>query len=153
MKNQKLLIAAALAGLTFAGLAVSNASAQDVNEIEAQVAVQDAEAPETTEGDADGERPGRRGGCDLEAAASAIGIEEAALRAALDNGDTIVDVAATNGVDVDVVIDAMVEAKIERINDEVAEGRITQAEADEKLASVEARVTARVNGVEEGPQA
>ncbi len=115
------------------------------------VQVQDgADAPEDGTAD-DGERRqrGRRGGCNLEAAATAIGIDEADLRAELDNGSTIADVAEANGVDVDDVIDAMVDAKAERLADKVEDGRLTQAEADEKLADAEDRITDRVNGADD----
>lgn len=91
---------------------------------------------------------GHRGGCNLEAAAAAIGIDEADLRAAIDDGQTIGEVAEANGVDVDAVIDAMVDAKAERLAEKVESGRLTQAEADEKLADVEERITDRVNGVD-----
>lgn len=114
------------------------------------------EAEVDAEADADGEGNGRRGhrggGCNLEAAAEAIGIEEADLAAALDNGDTIADVAVANGVAVDAVVDALVEEKAERIAEKVASERITQEEADEKLADAEAKITDRVNGVEDADE-
>lgn len=177
MKNQKLLTVATLAGLTLGGLGVSTAAAQSygddsstptVETVEPAVEtdagdivlIQEDEDPDTTdtetESESDDERDGRRGhrgGCDLEEAAAAIGIDETDLRAAVDAGDTIADVAEANGVDVDVVIDAMVDAKAERISEKLADGRITQAEADEKLAELEARITDQVNGVEEDAEA
>jgi hypothetical protein len=113
-----------------------------------------AEDAETEADEADGERRGRhRGACNLEAAAEAIGIEEADLKAALESGDTIADVAAANGVDTQVVIDAMVDSKADRIEAKVESGRITAEEAAEKLAELEARTADRVNGVEDAPGA
>lgn len=177
MKNQKLLTIAALAGLTLGGLSATAASAQSygdesttsVEQTESTidtssgdadgiVLVQDTEVPDSTDTDGqapEGERSGRRGhrgGCNLDDAAEAIGIDEADLQAAIESGDSIADVAAANGVDADVVIDAMVNAKAEHIAEKVTEGRITQDEADVKLAELEARVTDQVNGVEEAPQ-
>lgn len=143
MKNQKLLAVATLAGLTLGGLSVTAASAQET---------EDSTQASTVDGEYS-EGRGHRGGCDLEAAAVAIGIDEADLRAALDGGDSIADIAEANGVEVDSVIEAMVEAKASRIDEKVAEGRITQEEADEKLADLEARVTDRVNGEEAAEQA
>ena len=46
------------------------------------------------------------------------------------------------------MIDALVDAKADRLAEKVADGSITQAEADEKLADAEDRITDRVNGVE-----
>ena len=175
MKNQKLLTVAALAGLALGGLSVTAASAQSygdestatVEQTESTVdtgsgdagdiiLVQDTEVPADADSQApEGERSGRRGhrgGCNLDAAAEAIGIEEADLKAAIQSGDSIADVAAANGVDADAVIDAMVNAKAENIAEKVAEGRITQDEADVELAELEARITDQVNGVEEALQ-
>lgn len=93
-------------------------------------------------------RRGHRGGCSLEAAATAIGIDEADLKAALDEGQTIAQVAEANGVAVDTVIDAMVDEKAEKLAEKVESGRITQEEADEKLAELEERITNKVNGLD-----
>lgn len=173
MKNKKFLAVAMLAGLTFGGLtATSVASAQyggsndtdaaeveetdtEATETDGLLQVQDAPQDDADEGnvdgddDNDGDRNRRRGGCKLEAAAAAIGIDEADLQAALEDGSTIAEVAEANGVAVDDVIDAMVEAKAEKLDAKVAEGRITQEEADEKLANAEERITDRVNGVDD----
>ncbi len=170
MKNRKHLAIAALAGITLGGLSITAASAQsygssdatstntveadtveaDANDSGSIVLIQDEAETETEENEGEGRR---RGGCKLEAAAAAIGIDEADLKSALESGDSIADVAEANGVSADAVIDAMVEAKTERIAEKVSEGRITQEEADEKLADLESRITDRVNGVEEAPEA
>ena len=123
----------------------------------------DADADTDTEGtvegeagdrsDRDGHRRGGRGGCNVDDAAEAIGIDEAELQAALDDGQTIAEVAEANGVSVDAVIDAMVDAKAEHLAEKVEEGRMTQEEADEKLADTEAKITDRVNGVDDTPEA
>ena len=74
----------------------------------------------------------------FEAAADAIGIDETALRDALRDGQTIAEVAAANGVDVQAVIDAMVAAAQERVDE-------AMANADERLADLEERITDLVN--------
>jgi hypothetical protein len=56
------------------------------------------------------------------------------------------EVAQANGVDVQTVVDAIVADISARIDEAVANGRLTQAEADEKKAELPERVTARVNG-------
>jgi hypothetical protein len=58
---------------------------------------------------------GHHGGVQLEVAAEAIGITEDELRTALEGGQSIAQVAEANGVDVQVVIDAMVAAATERL--------------------------------------
>lgn len=77
--------------------------------------------------------------------ADAIGITPAELHAELVAGKSIAQVAAEHNVDVDTVIDAMVAHITERLNTLVAEGRITQAQADARLATLRDHLTARVN--------
>jgi hypothetical protein len=68
------------------------------------------------------------------------------LRTALEtDGTTLADVAGEQGVEVDVLVDALVAAQEERIAAAVEDGRITQEQADERLADLEERVTERVN--------
>ena len=67
---------------------------------------------------------------------AAIGIEVDALREALRNGQTIAEVAEANGVEVQAVVDALVADAIARIDEAVANGRLTQEEADEKKAEL-----------------
>lgn len=78
--------------------------------------------------------------------AESLGIGEDELRAALADGQTIADVAEEQGVDVQDVVDDIVAAQRERLDEAVAEGHLTQEEADEFLAGAEERVTAFVNG-------
>jgi hypothetical protein len=86
------------------------------------------------------------GGPDLAAAATALGMSEDELRTALEaEGTTLADVAEEQGVAVDDLVAALVTAQEERIAQAVEDGRLTQEEADERLADLEERVTERVN--------
>ena len=110
---------------------------------------QEAPAPDQEQGEREGRGPCRGGGPrgrHLEAAAAAIGIEEDALRDALQNDQTIAQVAQANNVDPQTVVDALVADVSARIDEKVAEGDLTQAEADEKKAELSERITALVNG-------
>lgn len=84
-------------------------------------------------------------GFDGTVVADALGITADELRTALQDGQSIADVAAAEGVDVQVVVDAMVAAAQTRVDEAVAAGRITQEEADTKLAELETRIAERVN--------
>ena len=88
---------------------------------------------------------GGKGGAGVEVAAQALGMTADELHTALDGGQTLAQVASDKGVNVQVVIDALVASATNHINEEVASGELTQAEADEKLANVTDRVTERVN--------
>lgn len=87
----------------------------------------------------------RGGGFGLSAAATALGMTEDELRTALEtDGTTLADVAGEQGVEVDTLVDALVAAQQERIAAAVEDGRLTQEQADERLADLEERVTERV---------
>ena len=90
--------------------------------------------------------PGRHHGPALGVAAQAIGIEETELREALRSGQTIAQVAQAHNVDPQKVVDALVADLNTRLAQAVADGRITQAQADEKKANAAERFTALVNG-------
>jgi hypothetical protein len=89
---------------------------------------------------------GRHGGPRLGAAADALGVTEEELIAALRDGQSLADVAAAQGLDVQGVVDALVAAARAHIAEEVAEGDLTQEKADARLAELTERVTAMVNG-------
>ena len=83
---------------------------------------------------------------DLDAAAPALGRTEEELRTALRADDaTLADVAEDEGVEVETLVDALVTAAEERIAAAVEDGRLTQDEADERLADLATRITERVN--------
>lgn len=86
-----------------------------------------------------------RGGKGLDAAASALGITADELRTELQSGKTIAEVAGEKGVDVQAVVDAMVAQMKTHLDEEVASGEHTQAEADQKLADATTRITEQVN--------
>jgi hypothetical protein len=71
---------------------------------------------------------------------------EEELRTALAvDGTSLAEVAEAQDVQIDTLVEALVQAEQERIAQAVEDGRITQAEADERLADLEARVTERVS--------
>jgi polyhydroxyalkanoate synthesis regulator phasin len=80
-----------------------------------------------------------------EAVAEALGLEVDAVREALRAGTTIADLAEQQGVDVQVVIDAMVAEAEEHLATAVENGRLTQDEADERLAEITERITDRID--------
>ena len=97
--------------------------------------------------------PGSHGGgrLDLSAAATALDMTEDELREALQAEDTsLADVAQAQDVEVDALVDALVSAQQGRLAQAVEDGDLTQAEADERLADLEERVTARVNSDDRG---
>jgi hypothetical protein len=82
---------------------------------------------------------------DLSVAASTIGISEADLKAALESGQSIADVATAHSVDPQTVIDAMVADAQAKLADAVTNGDLTQEQADARSADLEQHITDLVN--------
>jgi hypothetical protein len=92
--------------------------------------------------------PGQgRGGPGLATAAQALGIDASDLRTQLQAGKTIAQVASANGVDLQKVIDAIVAGEKTHLAEAVADGSLTQAQADERSANATERATNMVNGI------
>ena len=87
----------------------------------------------------------RGGAFDGEVVAGIIGIDAESLREQLRAGSSLAEIAEANGVDPQVVIDALVAEATEHLALAVENGRLTQAEADERLADLTERTTERVN--------
>ena len=88
-----------------------------------------------------------RGGDDLAAAATYLGVSQADLLTSLQSGKTLAQVAAaTNGKSVAGLIDALVAAEKTELAAAVTAGRLTQAQADQIATGLTAHVTAEVNG-------
>ena len=91
--------------------------------------------------------PGRGfGHVGMDAAAEALGLSVADLRSALQDGQSLAEVAAAQGVDVQTVIDALVADATAHLDEKVAAGDLTQEEADERLSTLTEGITALVNG-------
>ena len=91
-----------------------------------------------------GHGPGH--GAKLDTAASFLGVTEAELRESLQGGKTLAEIATDEGKTVDGLVDALVAAATERLDEAVADGRLTKAQRDELVASLEERTSAMVNG-------
>ncbi|MGF1646098.1 MAG: hypothetical protein ACFCVF_04145 [Kineosporiaceae bacterium] len=91
-----------------------------------------------------GGHEGRGVGLALDEAAGLLGITADELLVELREGQSLTAVAEAQGVEVDTLVDGLVTAAEERIAERVADGDITQEEADERLTEVEERVTALV---------
>ena len=140
MKSKPLVAAMMTGGMLLGGFGTLTA-------VSAQTT--DDEAPSTDTQDDRSDRDGRKGkGCgkSLDAAAEAIGIEADELKAAIEEGQTIAEVAEANGVDVDTVVDAMVAEVETKLDAKVEAERLTEDEAADKLAAKTERIEARVAG-------
>ena len=85
-----------------------------------------------------------------DAAAKALGLTKDKLRAALQSGKTLADVAKDQKVSVDTLVKAMVAATEDRLAAAVKDGKITQERADRIKSSLTQRITDQVDGVRPG---
>jgi polyhydroxyalkanoate synthesis regulator phasin len=92
--------------------------------------------------------PGGHGGMvrlDLDAAADALGLTPEELRDALaTEGTTLADVAEEQGVETSTLVDALVAAGEDRIEQAVTDGRLTQEQAEELREALPERVAAAI---------
>jgi lipoate-protein ligase A len=97
-------------------------------------------------GGPEGRGPRGHGGPKLEAAAKVFGVTAEELKTELAT-KSLADIAKAKGVDITKVINALVAEFKAHLDEEVASGEHTQAEADAKLAEFTTRVTDMVNNV------
>ncbi len=90
-------------------------------------------------------RAGRRGGQQgMSVIIEQLGITGEELRTELQSGKSIADVAAEQGVSLDSIESALINQLSEKLAERVANGEMTQAEADEKLAEASTRIQERL---------
>jgi polyhydroxyalkanoate synthesis regulator phasin len=82
----------------------------------------------------------------LEAAASFLDVTEAELRDRLRDGETLAEIARDEGKSVAGLVDALVDAANERIDEAVEDGRLDEERAAELREDLESRITDLVNG-------
>lgn len=87
----------------------------------------------------------------LQAAASYLGMTEAALRSALENGKNLAQVAKDRKKSVDGLIAAMTKAATAELDAAVKAGRLTDAQRDSMVSGLKERITRVVNG-QAGPR-
>lgn len=115
----------------------------------ALLAAQPADGPGHGRGGPDGDHGH---GPNLDVAATALGVSADDLRTQLDAGSTIAQVAQARGVDVQTVVDALLADMQSHLDQGVADGKLTQAEADARKADAARHATDMVNGVRpQGP--
>ncbi|MFC5404947.1 hypothetical protein [Cohnella soli] len=93
-------------------------------------------------------RGGMRGGAalDLTAVGKVLGLTADELKTQLEADKSLADIAATKDVDVQKLIDAQAAAIKASIQQEVKDGKLTQAQADERLQDAAAIAEKIVNG-------
>jgi hypothetical protein len=89
---------------------------------------------------------GHHGFVDFAAAAEYLGVTEANLRASLEDGDTLAEIAQANGKTAAGLADALVAAAKADLDEKVAAGRLTSAQRTSILADLESRIDDVVNG-------
>ncbi len=78
-------------------------------------------------------------------AAKVLGLEQTALVAELNTGKTIAQVAQAKGVALDKIVTAFVQPHVDWLTQAVRDSKITQAQADQYIATMKANITAKLN--------
>jgi len=78
-------------------------------------------------------------------AAKVLGMDQTALVAELNTGKTIADVAKAQGVAIDKIVTAFAQPHIDWLTQAVKDGKITQAQADQSIATMKANLTAQLS--------
>lgn len=86
------------------------------------------------------------GKIDLTEVGKVLGLSADELKSSLSDGKSLADVAKEKGVDAQKVIDAITTSLKNEINQAVKDGKLTQEEADKRLANVAASAEKIVNG-------
>ena len=141
-KNTRLRKYGVGAGLLAGGIALGS--------MFAPIGLVDAQESDTSTADnsADSDR-GRRGPRHHEGRSEVVtellGLTQEELKAGFEEGKTLVEIAAEQGVSEAELVEALVTAATDRINQAVVDGKLTEEEAAEKIAGLEEAVTTRVN--------
>lgn len=130
--------------LTVFGLALAPTAMAAVPGASATSATADAGSAQERGREGYGPRGERRG---LETVMAVLDVTLDELRSAREAGTTLAELAEQQGVEVSVLVDALVAVAEGHITEHVANGDLTQEQADERLAAIEERITDRVNGV------
>lgn len=88
----------------------------------------------------------------LDAAATYLGMTEDQLHQALEGGKSLAQVAKDKGKTADGLVTALTNDAKQKLSTAVKNGRLTQAQADDALKGLEARITDLVNGRLPGPE-
>jgi len=89
-------------------------------------------------------------GLDLQKAAEALGMTQADLQTELQSGKTLAQVAQEKGVATQTLVDALLVQPKADLAQQVASGRITQAQADQELQELTNRIQTLINSGQPG---
>ncbi len=143
---KKTLTAAGLGAAMFAGGVFGVASMDPQPASALQDAQENTEATETETTDSDRGEDKRRGAAFSDELAELLGMTTDEIRDAVRSGSSLADLATENGVEPQEIVDVLVAAFEARLDEMVANGRLTAEEADARKESVIAKIEARVNG-------
>ncbi|MEM9133100.1 MAG: hypothetical protein AAF962_01440 [Actinomycetota bacterium] len=109
-------------------------------------ATEEADTTESTERDGERDHKGRKGkGARLSNFLETTGLTAEQVREGIEADQSLAQIAEANGVDVDALAADLEAAMTERINAKVEEGRITQEEADAKIAELGDKIDEKLN--------
>ncbi len=142
-----LIVGGVTAGSFLAPIGLASAQEADTDAEDTTTEESETEAEDNDGDENEGRRRGHHRGAKAEVVTEALGLSTDEIREGFEEGKTLADMAAEQGVDVEDLKAAMVSAATERINAAVEAERIDADEAAEKLAEIEASIDERLNTV------
>lgn len=148
-----LVVGGVTAGSFLAPIGLASAQTDDTDaetdatteESDTDATAEDSDA-ESTEDDHQGRR-GQRRGARNEAVTDALGLTKEEIRQGFEDGKSLADMAEEQGIAVEDLRSAMIDAASEHLDAAVEAERLTEDEAAEKLAELEAGIDERLTTV------
>ena len=140
------VVAASLFGGSLIAIPLLASAQDDSPSLESEVNQEDST---TNEKEANQRKRGPKRGAFIGEVLLEVGLDPVSVKEGFANGQTLGDTAEANGISPESIIDAIVAAMTERLNQAIADGKITPEEAAEKAAGIPERANKIVDTIPE----
>ena len=140
------VVAASLFGGSLIAIPLLASAQDDSPSLEAEVNQEDSTINQKED---DHRKRGPKRGAFIGEVLLEVGLNPASVKEGFANGQTLGDTAEANGISPETIVDAIVAAMTERLNQAVADGKLTPEEAAEKAAGIPERAAEIVDTIPE----
>ena len=140
------VVAASLFGGSLIAIPLLASAQDDSPSLESEVNQEDST---TNEKETNHRKRGPKRGAFIGEVLLEVGLDPVSVKEGFANGQTLGDTAEANGISPESIIDAIVAAMTERLNQAIADGKLTPEEAAEKAAGIPERANQIVDTIPE----
>ncbi len=140
------VVAASLFGGSLIAIPLLASAQDDSPSLESEVNQEDST---TNEKETNHRKRGPKRGAFIGEVLLEVGLDPVSVKEGFANGQTLGDTAEANGISPESIIDAIVAAMTERLNQAIADGKLTPEEAAEKAAGIPERANEIVDTIPE----